>query len=168
MFWEFRTQGLAGPRTSEEVRAESAGERVAGLACPGLRGTRPPESRASGPPGFWARKECGFYIQAEPAGDSGEAGRSLAGPQWPSVTPGGSRPELGQQTVMFWTRQPPSHPSPPNFSLRCRANSVIQKPDSLLDSRVLLLLPLTPSFPVPLVIKAQYIWGWGGDGEVRK
>lgn len=46
--------------------------------------------------------------------------------------------------------------------------SVIQKPDSLLDSRVLLLLPLTLSFPLPLIIKAPYIWGWGGDGEVRK
>ena len=61
MFWEFRTQGLAGPRTSEEVRAESPGERVAGLACPGLRGTRPPESRASGPPGLWARKESAAF-----------------------------------------------------------------------------------------------------------
>ncbi|XP_044780629.1 lysine-specific demethylase 6B-like isoform X1 [Bubalus bubalis] len=60
-----------------------------------------------------------WFSKAEPAGESGEAGRSLAGPQWPSVTPRGSRPELGQQTVVFWTRQPPSHPSPPNFSLCC-------------------------------------------------
>lgn len=60
MFWEFRAQELAGPRTSEEVRAESAGERVAGLACPGLRGTLPPEGRASGPPGLGTKDSAAF------------------------------------------------------------------------------------------------------------
>nr|CAI9710168.1 unnamed protein product [Rangifer tarandus platyrhynchus] len=60
MFLEFRTQGLAGARTSEGERAESAGETVAGLAWPGLRGTQPLEGSASGPPGLGTKESAAF------------------------------------------------------------------------------------------------------------